>query len=160
MALSQVAMPHGTQCMNRLSAGLAMILMANCIAHAREAANDERDLLQAEAALCHAFEVGDAVAAARGLDARFTLTDSRGHVTDRAQNLDEIAKREPYYEVFRNRDGKVRVYGDAAVVTGITRVKGHSGNNEFDVDFSYTDTWIRRNGAWLLVASHASKRQD
>jgi len=137
-----------------------MMLMWNGIAHASEAANDERDLLRAEAALCHAFEVGDAVAAGRGLDARFTLTDSRGHVTNRAQNLAEIAERQPYYEVFRNRDGKVRVYGDAAVVTGITRAKGHSGKDEFDVDFSYTDTWIRRNGAWLLVASHASKRQE
>ena len=133
----------------------ALVLTIN-IASARDQAQDERELLSAETALCHAFEVGAADAAGKTLDARFTLTDSRGGVTDRLQNMAEIAKRDPYYDVFRNHGQKVRLYGDAALVTGVTTIKGHSGTTAIDAEFAYTDTWVRRDGNWIIAASHAS----
>jgi ketosteroid isomerase-like protein len=49
------------------------------------------------------------------------------------------------------------VYGDAAIITGITTVKSHSDGKPFEGDFQYTDTWVRRDGRWLLAASHASR---
>ncbi len=137
---------------------LAAVLMTFALAAlARDDSGATSAILKAEAVLCRAFERGDAVTLGRGLDARFTLTSSRGEVTDRAQNLAEVAKRDPAYEVFRNHEQKVRLYGDAAIVTGITTVKGHSGADAFAADFQYTDTWIRRDGHWLLAASHASR---
>ena len=119
--------------------------------------SDETDLLRAEAILCAAFESGDANTLRRHMDATFTQTSSRGEVTDFAQNLSEVAQREPRYEVFRNHDQKVRLYGDTAVVLGITTVKGISGGTPFAADFQYTDTWLRRDGTWKIVASHASR---
>ncbi|KRE92507.1 hypothetical protein ASG87_00925 [Frateuria sp. Soil773] len=136
---------------------LAVLLFATGLAHARDAAQDRRELLRAEAVLCHAFEVGDAATLGKGLTRDFTLTDSRGQVTDRAQNLDEVAKREPSYEMFRNHGQQVRLYGDAAIITGITSIKGHAGGAAFTGDFQYTDTWVRRDGHWVLAASHASR---
>jgi len=125
--------------------------------HAGEAAADEREIRRVEAELCHAFEIGDAAMLRKDLDASFTLTSSRGEVSDYAQNLAEVASREPRYEIFRNHDQKVRVYRDAAIVTGITTVKGSSKGGPFAADFQFTDTWVRRNGHWLLAASHASR---
>ena len=136
---------------------LLMLALATGSATARDATQDERELLRAEAALCHAFEAGAADAVAKGIDARFTLTDSRGHVTDREQNIAEVAKRDPYYDIFRNHAQKVRLYGDAALVTGITTIKGHSGTTAIEAEFAYTDTWVRRDSAWILAASHASR---
>jgi ketosteroid isomerase-like protein len=135
------------------------VLCAVSAASARDDAADTRDLLRVEAELCQAFESGDAATARKDLDETFTLTDSHGGVTDREQNLDEIAKREPRYEVFRNREQKVRLYGDAAIVTGITVVKGIAGKDAFEADFQFTDTWVRRDGHWKLAASHASRLQ-
>jgi hypothetical protein len=135
----------------------AAIVLVAAAAHARDQARDESELLRTEAALCHAFEAGDAVALGKGLDPRFTLTSSNGEVTDRAETIAEVAKREPYYEVFRNSGQKVRLYGDAAIVTGITTIKGHSGATGIAADFQYTDTWIHRDDAWMLAASHASR---
>ena len=126
-------------------------------ASAHAAAGDEGDLLREEAALCHAFEVGDAAGLRARLDPTFTQTTSRGEVTDFAQNVAEVVKRDPAYEVFRNHDQKVRMYGDAAVILGVTTVKGHSGSTAFDADFQYTDTWIHRDGRWKIVASHATR---
>jgi ketosteroid isomerase-like protein len=135
----------------------AMFLCA--IAQARDAAQDEREIRRVDAAICAEFETGDAEGLKKNLDARFTLTSSRGEVTDLKQNLDEVGKREPRYEVFRNRDQNVRLYGDAAIVTGITAVKGTSEGKPFAADFQFTDTYVRHNGHWLLATSHASRLQ-
>jgi len=131
-----------------------------CIAssvHARDAAQDEREIRRVEAQLCHAFEIGDAGTLRKDLDVTFTLTNSHGEVSDFAQNLAEVASREPRYEIFRNHDQQVRVYRDAAIVTGITTVKGTSKGDAFAADFQFTDTYVRRDGRWLLAASHASR---
>jgi len=131
-----------------------------CIAssvHAHDAAQDEREIRRVEAQLCHAFEIGDAGTLRKDLDVTFTLTNSRGEVSDFAQNLAEVASREPRYEIFRNHDQQVRVYRDAAIVTGITTVKGTSKGDAFAADFQFTDTYVRRDGHWLLAASHASR---
>jgi ketosteroid isomerase-like protein len=128
-------------------------------AAARNAAQDEREIRRIDAAICAEFESGDANGLKQNLDARFTLTSSRGEVTDLKQNLDEVAKREPRYETFRNHDQSVRLYGDAAIVTGITSIKGTAEGQPFTADFQFTDTYVHRNGRWLLAASHASRLQ-
>lgn len=129
-------------------------------ASARNAAQDEHDIRQVEAAICEAFEKGDADYLRMALDEKFILTASNGVVTDRAQNIAEVEQRDPAYEVFRNHDQVFHLYGDAAVVTGITTVKGRSGGESFAADFQFTDTWVRADGQWKLAASHASRLQQ
>ncbi|MET0225337.1 MAG: nuclear transport factor 2 family protein [Dokdonella sp.] len=138
----------------------AALLLAAGLARAADPATDEHDILRSEAALCHAFESGDADRLRRQLDRGFTLTDSKGQVSDFSQNIAEVARREPHYEVFRNHDQKVRLYSDAAIITGITTVKGHAGTAAFAGNFQFTDTWIRREREWILAASHASRLPD
>jgi ketosteroid isomerase-like protein len=120
----------------------------------------EAALLHAETALCAAFERGDAATLRRYMDPSFTLVNSRGEVSDYAQNVDEVARRSPRYETFRNHDQTVRRYGDTAIVIGITTVKGVADATPFAADFRYTDTWLRRDGAWKIAASHASRLAD
>ncbi|RKH56297.1 nuclear transport factor 2 family protein [Corallococcus aberystwythensis] len=134
-----------------------VLALATGVAEARDPAQDERELLKVEAALCRAFETADVATLRKSLDARFTLTDSKGTVTDLEQNLAEVAKKDPVYEVFRNHHQKIRLYGDAAVVTGITTLKGHSGKTQFEGDYQFTDTWVYRDGQWKLAASHATR---
>ncbi|RKH16670.1 nuclear transport factor 2 family protein [Corallococcus sp. CA041A] len=134
-----------------------VLALATGAAEARDPAKDERELLKVKAALCRAFETADVATLRKSLDARFTLTDSKGTVTDLEQNLAEVAKKDPVYEVFRNHHQKIRLYGDAAVVTGITTLKGHSGKTQFEGDFQFTDTWVYREGQWKLAASHATR---
>lgn len=138
-----------------MSIPVLVLVMAN--AQARDATRDEREILRAEAALCEAFESGDAAYLRGALDPRFTLVDSRGTVTNLEQNLEEVRAREPRYEMFRNHGQSIRVHGDAAIVTGITSIKGTAGGEAFQADFRFTDTWLHRDGRWLLAASHASR---
>ena len=141
--------------------GLILVGLLSCgLALARDKAQDERDLRAAEAALCSAFEAGDAGELKKYLEPTFTLTNSRGEVTDYQKNLAEVASREPRYDMFRNHDQKVRLYGDAAIITGITSIKGSAEGKPIAADFQFTDTYVYRDGRWLLAASHASRIPD
>lgn len=137
---------------------LATVLaVAPGAAQARDAAHDEREILRVEAALCRAFETGDVAVLRRHLEPSFTLVDSRGTVTGLAQTIAEVEGGDPVYEEFRNHDQKIRLHGDAAIVTGITSIRSRTGNGDvFEGDFRFTDTWIYRGGAWRMAASHAS----
>lgn len=136
---------------------LLWLMAVASTAAAVEPGSLKRDLLKAEADACQAFEAGHADALRHALTPDFTLVDSHGKVTNLEQNLAEVAAREPFYDVFRNHDQQVRLYGDTALVVGITSVRGRAGGEPFAADFRYTDTWIRRRGKWLLAASHASR---
>ena len=135
----------------------ATVLAIAGVPAAADDARDTREILRVEAELCRAFETGDADTLRKSLDPRFTLVSSSGVVTGFAENMAEIEQREPSYEIFRNHGQDVRLHGDAAVVTGITTVKGRAGDKPFAADFRFTDTWIRRGDSWVLAASHASR---
>jgi hypothetical protein len=124
---------------------------------ARDRDSEEARLLKAEATVCKAFESGDAERLAKWLDPRFTLVGSDGRVTDLAANLTEVRAREPAYEEFRNHDQAVRLYDGAALINGITTIKGRAGGQAFEADFRYTDTWVQSGGHWRLAASHATR---
>ena len=50
----------------------------------------------------------------------------------------------------------VRLFGDAAVVTGRTHAVGTQSGTAFDVQLRFTDVFVRRDGVWQAVASHAT----
>ena len=55
---------------------------------------------------------------------------------------------------------EVRVYGDAAVVNGVSASKGAWENNDFSARERFTDVLIRKDGKWRCVLSHNSKFSD
>lgn len=132
---------------------LALLLVATPAV----ASDADDDLRAADTAVYHAIEVGDADGVRAMVDPDFTLIGTSGEVQARAQLLDEVTKREPRYDTFRNHDETVRRYGDAAVINGITSVRGTAGGDAFAADFRFTDTWVRRDGHWILAASHATR---
>lgn len=76
----------------------------------------------------------------------------------RADDVEAARKGSIRYEVFENRDMKVRLHGDAAVVTGRTIVKGQAGGSSFDAEFQFTDTLVKSAGRWrVAAATHISR---
>jgi len=51
---------------------------------------------------------------------------------------------------------KLHRYGDTVVVTGATREKGTEKGKPFSHQGRFTDTWIKKEGQWLCVASQLS----
>jgi ketosteroid isomerase-like protein len=52
---------------------------------------------------------------------------------------------------------KVRVFGDAAVVTMGQTEKSRHGDADFSGHYLFTDVWAKKNGQWVAVASHGSR---
>jgi ketosteroid isomerase-like protein len=120
-------------------------------------AGDEDDVLRAERELALCYQNSDAAYIEQGVMEDYTLTNSKGKITTRADDLAEARKHDPKYEIFENHDMKVRVHGGAAVVTGITHAKGISGGQPFDAEFRFTDTFVKNQGRWRLWAGQAIK---
>lgn len=53
---------------------------------------------------------------------------------------------------------KARVYGDAAVITGKASLRDAKfKGQDISGDYLFTDTFVRRDGRWQVVASHSSR---
>ena len=57
-------------------------------------------------------------------------------------------------ETAHNEDMKVHRFGTTAVVTGWLLVGGHGPKGPFSHRYRFTDTWVRREGRWQIVAAH------
>jgi ketosteroid isomerase-like protein len=88
-------------------------------------------VLQTERDLAAAYLKSDADGI-EGVMEDYTLPNSMGKMTTRADDIGEAKKNDPKYEIFENYDMKVRVHGDTTIVTGKTHTKGISGANPFD----------------------------
>ena len=126
------------------------------LAFAQES-DEANAILQTERDLAAAYQRSDADAIAQGVMEDYTLTNSTGKITTRADDIAEAKKNDPKYEIFENYDMKVCVHGDTGVVTGKTHTKGISGGKLFDFQFQFTDTFVKDGGRWRLLAGHVSK---
>jgi len=132
-------------------------LLSLTLAAPAVAGSDEEKVMAVTQAACDAFRLQDLPVLEKLLAPEFTLVNSTSQVQSREENLEEVRKGDPKYEVFRNHDMTARVYGDAAIVQGITTVKGTSGGQPFEVDIRFTDTLIRMGGECKLVVSHVTR---
>lgn len=116
-----------------------------------------QEVMAVTQAACDAFRVRDIAALERLLAPEFNLVSSNSEVQNRAQVIQEVRDGDPRYERFENHSMTARVYGDTAVVQGITSLKGTSGSKPFALDVRFTDTLVRVNGNWAIVVSHVTK---
>jgi len=98
----------------------------------------------------------DADAMGKILDRDFVLTDYDGTVMSKSQFLASIRDKSTQLTVEVSDDMKLHRYGDTVVVTGATREKGTEKEKPFSHQGRFTDTWIKKEGQWLCIASQLS----
>jgi len=49
---------------------------------------------------------------------------------------------------------KLHRHGDTVVVIGATHEKGTFKGKPYQHQGGFTDTWMKKNGQWLCIASH------
>ena len=124
---------------------------------AQTSAEETTAVLQAERDGCIAYLNGEAEKIANFLTEDYTLTNSKGEISGRADDIADATSGKVRYDVFENYDMKVRLYGDsAAVVTGRTKLKGVYDGKTVDKIVQFTDTLVKQNGQWRLAAGHVS----
>ena len=137
---------------------LLFLVIAAPAAYAQRSAADA--VLEAERQGCLAYQNHDVEGVRNFLTDDYTLTDSKGVVTTKQDDLDDFLKDRIRYTVFANQNMKVRVYPGAAVVTGQTLVKGNAQGKPFDVEVQFTDTLVYVQGRWRLAAGHVSRLRN
>ena len=121
-------------------------------------AGAERELRRLEREWLDAYLNKDIAEMERIVADDFTITYSDGSVRDKAETIRglSLGRKNPN-EYHWTEDSKVRIYGDTAIITGIFVYRTRSDAKETVSKSRYTDTYIKRNGRWQVVASHLSK---
>ena len=133
----------------------AMLILAHSALAKADAVSD---VLAYERATCAAYERNDAVAIDTLVADGYVLTESSGALTTKADDIRDARAATVTFTAFRNEDMQVHMYGNTAIVRGKTIVQGTSKDgSKVDVIVQFTDTDVRINGRWQLVAGHVSR---
>jgi len=79
------------------------------------------------------------------------IINADGGIIDRQRFLEVIKSGTLTHEMMESDDVRVRVYGDSAVVSAVTRSKGKFMGQEFTTHERATDVFVRRDGQWRCV---------
>ena len=116
----------------------------------------EQELMQMEKDLPDLVMRRDRAAIARLFADDFLGFNPVGQRLTKTQVLAQIASPEAEVDSLRHEQIEVRVYGDAAVATGITVVKGRHQGQEVQGRFRYMHFLVQREGRWQIVAGQSS----
>lgn len=144
--------------MKQLSVLLVALVIAIVLSTtAQDRSSDEGGrVLALEKAWNHALEVKDANALEMLLADTLISVDIDGSVQTKKEFLASIKAPDykPSQAVTERAD--VQVYGNAAVVTGVFRIRGEENGKSYLRRERFTDTWIKQNQSWQCVASQTT----
>ena len=118
--------------------------------------DDGGKVLALEKAWNHALEAKDPKALDMILGSTFVSIDIDGSVGSRSEFLASIKAADYQPSQAVTEESNVQVYGDAAVVVGVFRVKGKEKGKAYVRRERFVDTWIKTNGTWQCVVSSAT----
>lgn len=90
----------------------------------------------------------DAIAANMSDD--FRPIRATGGVANRQQFLDFITSPELSIDPYTVDDLNVRIHGDAALVSGTTRMSGRYAGTAFTSYYRFVDVYLRQDGVWRV----------
>jgi uncharacterized protein (TIGR02246 family) len=83
------------------------------------------------------------------------LIDSQGNLATRQSLIADLKSGIYTVQSMHADDIQVRVLGDWAVVLGLETEKSQTNGQDSSGQFRFLDTWQKRDGHWLCVASAA-----
>ena len=117
----------------------------------------EEELLKLEEAFAEAIVKNDLEGIGRLVADDWIIIDPNGGIVDRTRFFEVLKSGALAHDIMESEDFRVRVYGDSAVVTGITRTKGRFMGQEFRTHERATDVFVRRAGRWQCVLTHLTR---
>ena len=113
----------------------------------------EGEILAAEAERQRAFVDADVAALATLCGDELRFTHASGTVQTKYRLIAALESGRLDYVSIRSRGESVHVYGDAGVLTGDAAVQIQlPGGKRRTIDNVYTAVYVKRDGAWKLVA--------
>lgn len=88
------------------------------------------------------------------------IIEPNGEIVDQARFFEVIKSGALTHDTMESEDLRVRVYGESAVVTAVTRTKGKFMGQEFSTQERATDVFVKRDGRWRCVLTHLTKLKE
>ena len=113
---------------------------------------DERAVLDLEEGWAKAVVKRDAATFKRLLAPGFVYTEDDRVQTGEQLTRDIVSGTDTVTEA-RNEDLKTHTFGNTMIVTGWLIMRGRSGGQPIERRYRFTDTWLKRNGQWQIIAA-------
>jgi uncharacterized protein (TIGR02246 family) len=120
----------------------------------------EEEVRKLEREWLDAYEKHDAAAMDRIVGDDFTITFADGTVQTKPQVLASIRPPRSTTQPgpkFWTEEVKSRTYGDTVILIGKVITEERRGDMATRETSRYTDTYVKKDGRWQVVASHLSK---
>lgn len=117
---------------------------------------DLKELARLETVWNEAHLRGDAVALDRLWANDLFVTVPDMPVMNKEESLALWRTGRMKFDIYKTSDIRIRVYNDAAVVTGQLERIRDSSSQKFEDDWRFTKVYVRRAGRWQVVAWHGS----
>jgi ketosteroid isomerase-like protein len=117
----------------------------------------EEELLKLENEFAKAVTDNDADAVDGLLADDWIIVDPDGGIIDKARFLGVIKSGALSHEMMESADLRVRLYGNTAVVTGLTTTKGKFMGQDFSSCERATDIFVKQNDRWQCVFTQLTR---
>jgi len=113
---------------------------------------DERAVLDLEEAWAKAVVKRDAATFKRLLAPAFIYTEDARVQTGAELTRDIVSGTDTVTDA-RNEELRTHAYGNTMIVTGWLIMRGRSAGKPFERRYRFTDTWLKRDGKWQIIAA-------
>jgi ketosteroid isomerase-like protein len=140
-----------------LIATMACLFAATSIAQRKSANSVEKTITDLETQWSAAAKAGDADKFAALYADDLTDIDPQGKLNTKASDIADVKSGKLKFTEITNSEMKVRDYGNTAIATGVSAVKGTYDGKDISGNYRFTDVWNKRGGKWQIVATQVTK---
>jgi len=138
----------------------SLLLLAAVSAHPQSQSQSQRDVVEEirkmDRERIRAQVNADSVALDRIYAEDFIGIGPSGTRRTKKEVLSDFASGSLKFQSITTDDVQIRVYGNAAVETGLSTLKGRDAEKVVPEENRFTRVWIKEGGQWRLVANHYS----
>jgi ketosteroid isomerase-like protein len=135
---------------------LALVCASTALVSAQDEEAARAQVLALEKAWNQAYKAGDIKALSTILDNSLVLVEDDGSLKTKAEFLATVKAATGNDEQVAPESLTVRVFGDVAIAIGVIAVKETKGGKTVTRRERFIDTWLRKNGAWVCIATDAT----
>ena len=116
----------------------------------------EQEVRKLERSWLDAYEKRDVAAMSSIVADDFTITFPDGSIQTKPQIVESLKRPGAPSMKFFTENVQSRAYGDTVVLIGLVVSEWRQNDKPMTDRSRYTDTYVKRNGKWQVVASHLS----
>jgi hypothetical protein len=137
---------------------MLVVIFATTLAHAADVPITQDELVRRTQELYDAIVPGNQAPWKKYFADDCIFSDEKGHTMDKAKLIAGITPLpEGYSGTIKVENGQSRIIGDTAVLSyDLNETEIIFGQRE-TARYHVTDTWLRRNGGWQIIASQAHR---